>query len=98
MARTPGSILHLGGQEMGMGERAKRPEIEAIIKDPAKHFGAPRDVVTHPAYTREEKRRILDSWALDAQLLTVAEEENMAGEDRPGLREVKLALLELEEK
>jgi hypothetical protein len=79
-----------------MGERAKRSDIEAIIKDPMKHFRAPRDVVADPALTREEKRRILDSWALDAQLLTVAEEENMAGEDRPGLREVKLALLELE--
>ena len=44
----------------------------------------------------EEKRKILDSWALDAQLLSVAEEENMGGQDRPGLREVKLALLELE--
>ena len=28
--------------------------------------------------------------------LAVAEEENMGGKDRPGLREVKLALLELE--
>ena len=48
------------------------------------------------ASRREEKRRILDSWALDAQLLAVAEEENMGGKDRPGLRDVKLALLELE--
>ena len=39
---------------------------------------------------------ILDSWALDAQLLTVAEEENMGGQDRPGLRDVKLARLELD--
>ena len=73
-----------------------RTDVETIIKDPGKHFRTPRDVVTDPAYTRKEKRRILDSWALDAQLLEVAEEENMAGEDRPRLREVKLALLELE--
>jgi hypothetical protein len=95
-ARAPRIILIPGQQEARMGERAKRPDIEAIIKDPVKHFRAPRDVVTDPAFTREEKRRILDSWALDAQLLSVAEEENMAGQDRPGLREVKLALLELE--
>jgi hypothetical protein len=44
----------------------------------------------------EAKRKILLSWAVDAQLLAVAEEENMGGTDRPGLREVKLALLELE--
>ena len=79
-----------------MVEHAARPSIETIIKDPAKYFRAPRDVVEDSGYSREEKRRILDSWALDAQLLSVAEEENMAGADRPGLRDVKLALLELE--
>ena len=79
-----------------MATRRSRPGIETIIKDPVKHFRAPREVVSDPAFTRDEKRRILDSWALDAQLLAVAEEENMSGGDRPGLREVKLALLELE--
>ena len=79
-----------------MARRGTRPGIETIIKDPVKHYRAPRDVVADPALTREEKRRVLDSWALDAQLLEVAEEENMAGADRPGLREVRLALLELE--
>jgi hypothetical protein len=74
-----------------------RPDIDTIIKDPGKHFAAPRDVVAAEGFTRDEKRRILDSWALDSQLLAVAEEENMAGKDRPGLREVKLALLELEQ-
>ena len=59
---------------------------------PDRHFRAPRDVVADGRFTTEEKRRILDSWALDAQLLTVAEEENMGGQDRPGLRDVKLAL------
>jgi hypothetical protein len=73
-----------------------RPRIETILKDPSKHFACPRDVVADPRFSTGEKRRILDSWALDAQLLTVAEEENMGGSDRPGLREVKLALLELE--
>jgi hypothetical protein len=79
-----------------MARGKARPGIETIIKDPVKHFRAPRDVVADTGYTRDEKRRILDSWALDAQLLEVAEEENMTGKDRPGLREVKLALLELE--
>lgn len=79
-----------------MRKTAVKPDIEAIIKDPCRHFQAPRDVVSDWQFTAEEKRKILDSWALDAQLLTVAEEENMGGADRPGLREVKLALLELE--
>ncbi len=79
-----------------MGTATGRPSIETIIKDPVKHFRSPREVVSDPAFTPEEKRRILDSWALDAQLLSVAEEENMGGSDRPGLRDVKLALMELE--
>jgi len=74
-----------------------RPSIETIIKDPVKHFGTPRDVVADKSLTVDEKRRILESWAVDAQLLSVAEEESMGGKDRPGLREVKLALLELED-
>jgi hypothetical protein len=73
-----------------------RPSIETIIKDPAKHFRSPREVVADPAFTPEEKRRILDSWELDSRLLSVAEEENMGGTDRPGLRDVKLALMELD--
>jgi hypothetical protein len=79
-----------------MGTPTGRPSIEKIIMDPVKHFRSPREVVADPAFTPEEKRRILDSWALDAQLLAVAEEENMGGSDRPGLRDVKLALMELE--
>jgi len=70
--------------------------IEAIIKDPVKHYRAPRDVVADALLTHEEKRRILESWAVDAQLIAVADEENMTGPDRPRLRDVKLALLELE--
>lgn len=73
-----------------------RKDLEEVVKDPALHFRAPRDVVADEAYTPDEKRRILESWAVDAELLTVADEENMGGEDRPNLREVKLALLELE--
>lgn len=73
-------------------------DIETVIKDPGKHYANPRDVVSDRALTHEDKKRILESWALDAQLLTVAEEENMGGPGRPGLREVKLALLELEDR
>lgn len=79
-----------------MDTATTRPDIETIIKDPDKHFRAPREVVSDRQFTLDEKRKILDSWALDAQLLSVAEEENMGGTDRPGLREVKLALLELD--
>ncbi len=79
-----------------MGTATSRPSVESIIKDPSRYFASPQDVVADGDLTLEDKRRVLDSWALDAQLLAVAEEENMAGKDRPGLREVKLAQLELE--
>ena len=75
---------------------SEKPSIDTIIKDPGKYFTSPGEVVADHELSIEGKRRILDSWAVDAQLLAVAEEENMGGSDRPGLREVKLALLELE--
>ena len=54
------------------------------------------DVVSDSRFTHDEKHRILESWALDAQLLSQAEAENMPGKDRPWLQEVHLALLELQ--
>lgn len=79
-----------------MSNASERPSIDDLIKDPAKHYRRPRDVLADTRFTRDEKRRILESWALDAQLIAVADEENMAAPTRPWLREVKLALIELE--
>ncbi|HSD74201.1 MAG TPA: hypothetical protein VLB75_05485 [Steroidobacteraceae bacterium] len=75
-----------------------RPKLELVVKDPWDYFVSPTDVVTDTRFTRGEKKKILDSWALDAELLSKAEAENMAGQpgDRPRLQAVKLALLELE--
>lgn len=70
--------------------------IEAILKDPDKHFRSPSEVLADARLTHAQKRRVLESWAVDAQLIAVADEENMTGSERPHLREVKLALLELE--
>jgi hypothetical protein len=71
-------------------------DVEAAIKDPANHFPSPADVVTDLRFTPAEKQRILNAWALDAELLSQAEAENMSGRTPPRLREVKLALLELQ--
>ena len=79
-----------------MRNASDRPSIDDLIKDPAKHYRKPGDVLADKRFTRDEKRRILESWALDAQLITVADEENMAAPKRPWLREAKLALIELE--
>jgi hypothetical protein len=71
-------------------------DVEEAIKDPANHFPSPADVVNDLRFTPAEKQRILNAWALDAELLSQAEAENMPGKTPPRLREVKLALLELQ--
>jgi hypothetical protein len=52
--------------------------------------------VTDRRLSKNDKRKVLESWALDAELLSRAEAENMSGGDRPQLQAVKLALLELD--
>lgn len=72
-------------------------DVEAVIKDPAAHFTQPADVVRDLRFTLEQKQRILNAWALDAELVSQAEAENMSGASPPQLRAVKLALLDLEQ-
>jgi hypothetical protein len=79
-----------------MIESPQRLDIETVVRDPADYFAAPIDVVNDSRFTNDEKHRILESWALDAQLRSQAEAENMPGKDRPPLQEVHLALLELQ--
>jgi len=66
--------------------------------DPSRYFSHPAEVLADVRLSREQKRRILRSWALDAELIDEAESENMRG--RPGdgsqLREARLALLKLD--
>ena len=69
---------------------------KTVVRDPADYFAAPIDVVNDSRFTNDEKHRILESWALDAQLRSQAEAENMPGKERPPLQEVHLALLELQ--
>jgi hypothetical protein len=79
-----------------MIEPPQRLDMETFVRDPADYFAAPMDVVNDSRFTHDEKHRILESWALDAQLRSQAEAENMPGKDRPPLQEVHLALLELQ--
>ena len=77
---------------------SEHPGIDHLVKDPWEHFASPMDVVTDRRLSKDDKRKVLESWALDAELLSKAEAENMSGEpeDRPKLQAVKLALLELD--
>lgn len=73
-------------------------DIDDAVMDPTRYFSHPAEVLNDAALSREEKRRILRSWALDAELIDQAESENMRGRagDRSHLREAKLALLKLD--
>jgi hypothetical protein len=71
-------------------------QVESAISDPTRHYDCPMDVVNDGALDTHEKRRILESWKKDAELLSTAQAENMSGGERPQLQDVSLALGELE--
>ncbi len=73
-------------------------DVGNVIMDPTKYFPQPAAVLDDQRLSREQKRRILQSWSLDADLINEAESENMRGRagDRSFLREARLALLALE--
>ena len=75
-----------------------RIDVDDAVMDPSRYFSRPAEVLDDARLSRDEKRRILQSWALDAELISEAESENMRGraDDRAYLREAKLALLELD--
>lgn len=71
-------------------------QVENAIADPTRFYASPMDVVHDDELGADEKRRILESWKKDAELLSTAQDENMAGGERPQLQDVSLALGELE--
>ena len=66
------------------------------ISDPTREYRQPIDVVRDDELDADEKLRILESWKKDAELLSTAQDENMAGGERPQLQDVMLAIQELE--
>jgi hypothetical protein len=78
-----------------MIDLAEQLDVDAAVINPAECFAAPIEVLNDSRLTPDEKRRILESWALDERLISQAEAENMKGTDRLRLQEVRLALLEL---
>ena len=66
------------------------------ISDPTREYRQPIDVVRDDGLDADEKLRILESWKKDAELLSTAQDENMAGGERPQLQDVMLAIQELE--
>ncbi|MFZ2507879.1 MAG: hypothetical protein WAW79_05315 [Steroidobacteraceae bacterium] len=73
-------------------------DVDDLVLDPTRFYACPKEVLTDGRLSPDQKRRILESWARDAQQLLEAEAENMPGRpgERPYLRETRLALLELD--
>lgn len=66
------------------------------ISDPTREYRKPMDVVRDGGLEPAEKLRILESWKKDAELLSRAQDENMAGGERAQLQDVMLAIQELQ--
>jgi hypothetical protein len=64
--------------------------------NPAERYESPGAVLADATLSRDQKRLLLEAWRQDAELMSQAEAENMGGGKQPRLREVKLALNELD--
>jgi hypothetical protein len=77
--------------ESGMAEIDKK---EAVV-NPSKEFDKPKDVVESDELSRNEKKKALEQWEIDARLMQVASEEGMTGGEPSRLGEVKKAQKDL---
>src|SRR5215475_13024454 len=75
----------------------ERQMIEDMVAYPHRHFNNPVEVLQDNDLTNDEKRRILESWKLDAQRLAESTAENMTGGEESDLREVSKTLVQLGE-
>lgn len=71
---------------------SRKQQLDDILLDPFAHFDTAGAVLESPLWSRDEKRRILESMAEDAVELCVAETENMGGGEKIDLKPIKDAL------
>ena len=67
---------------------------EALV-NPSKEFDKPKDVVESSELSRDEKKKALEQWEIDARLMQVASEEGMTGGEPNRLGDVKKAQKDL---
>jgi len=67
-------------------------DIEAALQHPKSFFAEPKDVVVHPALSREMKLAILREWELDARRLSASEGEGFCGGEESMLGRVEDAI------
>jgi hypothetical protein len=70
--------------------------LDDLVKSPTDHFRSPGEVLTDRTLNKDGKRRVLEAWVKDAQLMSKADDENMSGGEPARLREAKLALGQLD--
>lgn len=75
---------------------SEKPTVQDIIADPAAHYDTPDAVLKDTKLDSETKRKMLESWRLDASRLLASEGENMGGGEPNRLGEVDRALQDLE--
>lgn len=69
--------------------------IDEMVANPNRHFNAPREVLMDDDLSFDDKKRILESWKMDAMQLAESTAENMTGGEQGDLREVAKTLVEL---
>jgi hypothetical protein len=70
-------------------------DLAAALRDPARYFSEPQDVVATTNLSRDAKLQLFDQWEHDARALAVAEEEGLDGGEQPMLARVQHARRQL---
>ncbi len=69
--------------------------VEDLIAHPQRFFGTPWEVLEDGRLSSRDKRKVLESWKLDATRMAESTAENMSGGEEENLREVSKVLLHL---
>jgi hypothetical protein len=80
------------GAEGHMTKSSGKFDLEAAKSNPSRFFDRPDDVVRLPDLTNDQKIAILRQWETDARLMSVAEEENMPGDQPVPLDDILKAI------
>lgn len=82
---------------MATDEKTEKIDMAQARLDPGSVFASPKDLLENHALSREEKIDLLERWKYDAQEVSNATAEGMAGDNGDLLRRVSLALKKLKE-
>ena len=75
-----------------MTQLASELDMDAVLQHPRSFFAEPKDVVAHPALSRDMKLAILREWELDARRLSASEGEGFCGGEDSMLGRVEDAI------